>query len=93
MVHAEQIEEPKNKQVCIKLNKVRTKDWSSCKTTFEIQYWERFKKSFPIKSHILLQEPARETCLLPSPKGGKVEEFMLISLFVQKVIRDMILCT
>ena len=86
MVHAEQIEEQKLKQVGRELKKVRTEDGNSSKAKFEVQDKPRFRRRF---SNQRPSNAPRVRCLLQSPKRGKVEDLMLRSLFVENVIRDM----
>ena len=50
MVHAEQIEEQKLKQVGRELKRTRPEDGNSSKTLFEVQDNPRFKKRFPNRS-------------------------------------------
>ena len=50
VVHAEQIEEQKLKQVGRELKRTRIEDGNSSKAKFEVQDKPRFKKRFPNKS-------------------------------------------
>ena len=89
MVHAEQIEEHNLKQVGRELKKVRTKDENSSKAKFEVQDKPSFKRRFSNKALLMLPGSTIVRCLLLIPKRAKVVDLIFRSLFVQKVIRNM----
>ena len=66
MLHAEQIEEQKLKQVGKELKKVRVKDGNSSKTKFEVQDNLRFKKRFSNK--VSSCAPRVNNSKVPTPK-------------------------
>ena len=89
MVHVEQIEDQKLKQVGRELKKVRTEDGNSSKAKFKVQGKSSFKRRYSTKAFLMIQGSSRVRFLLPIPKRGKVEDLTLKSLFVRNMIRDM----
>ena len=78
MVHAEQIEEKKLKQVCGELKNVRTEQGNSSKNSFKVQDKPGFKKRFSNKGHLI--EILR--CVLESNISLKIFRHFLRSILM-----------
>ena len=82
MVHAEQIEEQKLKQVGKELRRTNAEDGNSSKTIFEVQDNPRFKKSFPNQSLSTIPKVNKGKGSTPRLRRIKVVVVMLRSLLV-----------
>ena len=71
MVHAEEIEEQKLKQVDRKLKRTRVEDGNFSKTFFEVQDKERFKKMFPNQSPSTITRVKKDKGSTTKPKEKK----------------------
>ena len=82
MVHAEEIEEQKLKQVGKELRRTNAEDGNSSKTIFEVQDNPRFKKCFPNQSPSTIPTVNKGKGSTPSLRRIKVVVIMLRSLIV-----------
>ena len=87
MVHLEQIYEQKLKQGA-GVDEGKNGNYS-IRLHLMFKTSKTLRRCFPIKDLLILEGSTRLSCLLPIPKRGNVEDLMLRSLFVQNVIRDM----
>ena len=89
MVHAQQIEVEKLKQVGKELKRTRAKEGNSFKNRFEVLDKPRFKNRFPNQSRSTTPRVNKVEGLRPSLKREKLVVPMLRSLLVLNVAENM----